>query len=220
MKKKLLLVLSFVFVLGLTGCKDDEEPGYDFDVPAAYNVNLQEVEYSEYLSLGNPVVTINVKDMGEIVIQLFPTVAPNTVNNFIKYIQDGAYDSNEFHKVINGGMIQGGLLEDPRCTIVGEFSENDIENDLSHVKGVLSMSRAGEFYNTANSQFFIIQSDALFLDGTYAGFGGMISGFNIVDYITSLNSEELGDLPITPIYIDSITIELNGYVPEETVCFY
>ena len=218
MKKMMMIALSLIFVFTLTGCKEDEVVEFEFDVPNSYNVNIQELGYGPYVSLSNPNVTINVKDMGAIVIQLFPSVAPNSVNNFIKNIEDGKYTDNQFHRVVNGFMIQAGLLEDPTCSIPGEMTNNDFENDLSHFGGVLSMARVGGNYDSGSSQFFIVHRDSEFLDGEYAAFGGVISGFHIIDYIASLNDPDVNEIPLVPVYIDSITVDLNGYVLGDVTC--
>lgn len=217
MKKILLVVLSLTFIFALAGCKDDEVE-FVFDVPDSYNVNVMDLDYAEYLSLSNPVVTIHVRDMGDIVIQLFPNIAPNTVNNFIKYIQDGVYEGSEFHRVINNFMIQAGRLDDPSCTITGEMTNNDFDNELSHTTGVLSMARLGEEYDSGSSQFFIVSYTSTFLDEEYAGFGGVVQGFHILNYISSLNDAEVNDITIVPVYIDSIDIDLNGYEAVAPVC--
>ena len=218
MKKIMMLILSLVLVFTMAGCKEEETEIFEFDVPKAFNVNIQELGYGEYVSLSNPTVTINVKDMGEITIQLFPSIAPNTVNNFIKNIEDGKYTDNQFHRVVNGFMIQAGLLEFPMCIIPGEITNNDFENPLSHTIGVLSMARIGGDYDSASSQFFIVHGDSQFLDDEYAGFGGVITGFNILNYIASLNNPDVNEFPVVPVYIDSITVDLNGYVPGEVTC--
>jgi len=218
MKKIMMLTLSLILVFTLAGCKKDDVEEFEFDVPKSYNVNIQELGYAEYLSLSNPVVTINVRDMGEIKIQLFPRLAPNTVNNFIKYIEAGAYTDNLFHRVINGFMLQGGAVEDPTCTIEGEMTNNGFENPLLHYIGVISMARVGGDYDSASSQFFIVHQSSAFLNNEYASFGGVVTGFHLVDYIASLNDAEVNEVTIAPVYIDSITVELNGYVPEEPIC--
>ncbi len=217
MKKIMMIVLSLLLVFTLAGCKEDSEP-YEFDVPEAYNVNLQELGYVEYLSLSNPTITINVRDMGQIVIQLFPLVAKNTVDSFIKYIVEESYTDNTFHRVINGFMIQAGLLENSSCKIPGEMTGNDFENPVSHHMGVLSMARVGGDYDSGSSQFFIIHRDTFYLDGEYAAFGGLISGFNILEYVASLNDREVNEITIAPVYIDSITVNLNGYIPGTVTC--
>lgn len=217
MKKILVLLLSLTIVFGLTGCKNSEEDVFEFDVPERYNINVYNLGYFEYISLSNPTVTINVRGMGEIVLQLFPNIAPNTVNSFIKYIQDESYTDNEFHRVINGFMIQGGYVENPSCYIAGEMTENDFDNPILHTAGILSMAR-GDSYDSGNAQFFIVHRDSSHLDSEYAAFGGVMSGFHIIDYIASFNDEEVNQVPSVPIYIDSITVNLNGYVSSDPIC--
>jgi len=214
MKKITLLVLTFTFVLSLSSCKKDE---YVFDVPNEYAVNLQGLLYADYFSLNNPVVTIVVKDIGEIKLQLFPEVAPNTVNSFIQYIQDGEYDNNEFHRVVNDVLIQGGHLETETCTIPGEMAANGFTNELLHTPGVISMARVGNDYDSATSEFFLMLTNAPDLDGSYATFGGVISGFHILEYIATLQSET-SEQPVTPIVISSITVDLKTYQPIDRVC--
>jgi len=219
MKKTLLVLLTLLLSLGLFGCeKEDPDPEpIVHDIPDEVYVNLQELPYAEYLNLTNPVVTITVAGMGDIVIQLFPTIAPNTVNNFIAYIQAGEYTNNEFHRVIKDFMIQGGRLEDPSCTIVGEMTSNDFENDLVHDRGVLSMARIGGDYDSGSSQFFIMHAKSNFLNDEYASFGGVVSGFNILDYIASLNMEGT-EIPVVNVYIEGITVDLKGNTYPDPVC--
>lgn len=217
MKKILLMIVTLTFVLTLSSCKTDDEP-FVFDVPKEYAVNLQKLGYSEYFSLNNPVVTITVKDIGDIKLQLFPSIAPNTVNSFVQYILDNEFDNNEFHRVVNSVLIQGGRLEDDVCPIAGEMSANDFENDLLHTPGVISMARVGTDLNSATSQFFILLTPTPDLDGDYAPFGGVVSGFHIIEYIASLQIEG-AEVPVTTITISSITIELNSFVPQDRVCY-
>jgi len=219
MKKTLLIVLALFISFGLFGCEKEEEeiPPIEFDVPAEVYVNLQELPYAEYLNLTNPVVTITVEGMGDIVIQLFPSVAPNTVNNFIAYIQSGAYTDNEFHRVILDFMIQGGQLDDPSCTIAGEMSNNGFENELVHDRGVLSMARVGGDYDSGGSQFFIMHAKSNFLNEEYASFGGVVSGFNVLDYIANLN-DGTNEVPVVPVIITSITVDLKGNTYDEPIC--
>ncbi|MDC0558967.1 peptidylprolyl isomerase [Candidatus Izimaplasma bacterium] len=226
MKKIILITLTIITVLTLSACnnriakiasKPVTRVRFIHDAPESYNVNLQTLDYLEYLSFNNPIVTVKIDQLGEIKIQLFPEVAPNTVNSFIKYIQDEAYTSNEFHRVVTGFMIQAGRLVDPSCTIQGEMANNEISNDLSHVKGVVSMARLGGNYDSGSSQFFIVAAAALFLDNEYAGFGGVVDGFYIVDYLASLQSE-YSESPVVPIIIESITVDLRGYTPQVPIC--
>jgi len=226
MKKILLVIVATFISFGLLGCeKEPVEEQIEIIIPDEEFVNLQDLPYAEYVNLLNPVITISVRDMGDIVLQLFPDVAPNTVSNFIAYIQNGAFTDNEFHRVINDFMIQGGKINNPPCTISGEMTSNGFVNDLEHDRGVISMARIGGDYDSQTSQFFIVHENANFLDSEYTAFGGVVSGFNILDYIAELEATNLvggneisTELPIFPVYIDSITVELNGYIPTDPIC--
>ena len=142
----------------------------------------------------NPVVTITMTNGDVMKAELYPEIAPNTVNNFISLVQKGFYDGLIFHRVISGFMIQGG---DPKGdgtggskkTIKGEFAQNGVENNLSHTRGVISMARSND-PNSASSQFFIVQADSTYLDGQYAAFGKVTKGMDIVDKICK-------DTPVT-----------------------
>ena len=141
----------------------------------------------DMIPVSNPIITIEMENSGVIKAELYPEIAPNTVNNFIHLIQKGFYDGVIFHRVIPGFMIQGG---DPEGTgrggsdetIKGEFSENGVKNDISHERGVISMARSSD-PDSASSQFFIVQSDSTYLDGQYAAFGHVTEGMDIVDQI-------------------------------------
>lgn len=140
------------------------------------------------LLTGKHNVLIDVKDYGKITLELDADKAPITVTNFINLVNDKFYDGITFHRIINGFMIQGG---DPTGTgysgsgktIKGEFSDNGVENDISHVRGVISMARSGNSYDSASSQFFIVHKDSTFLDGKYAAFGYVTDGMDVVDKI-------------------------------------
>lgn len=132
-------------------------------------------------------VEINIKDYGTIEVELDADTAPITVTNFVSLVKDGFYDGLTFHRIIDGFMIQGGDPEGTGMggsekTIKGEFSSNGIDNDISHVRGVISMARSQDV-DSASSQFFIVQTDSTYLDGNYAGFGKVTSGMDIVDKI-------------------------------------
>ena len=137
--------------------------------------------------MANPVVTFTMADGSVMKAELYPEVAPNTVNNFISLVKKGFYDGLIFHRVIKGFMIQGG---DPLGngtggsdeTIKGEFSSNGVENNISHKRGVISMARSSE-PDSASSQFFIMHQDADYLDGQYAAFGKVTKGMSVVDKI-------------------------------------
>ena len=154
-------------------------------------------------------VQIEMEDGGIIKIELYPDVAPITVGNFKKLVKEGFYDGLTFHRVINGFMIQGG---DPEGTgmggsgknIKGEFSVNGVPNNISHVRGVISMARSRS-YNSASSQFFIVHQDATYLDGQYAAFGRVVEGMDVVDAIASVKTNA-NDRPLTEQVIESIRV--------------
>ena len=141
-----------------------------------------------------PVVTIEMAAGGMISIELNPDAAPNTVNNFIKLVQDGFYDGLVFHRIMPGFMVQGGCPDGngtggPGYSIMGEFTANGVRNSLRHERGVISMAR-GQLYNSAGSQFFIMHANATHLDGQYAAFGRVIAGMEVVDRIVNGPSDQ------------------------------
>lgn len=180
------------------------------------DIDLTTLPYYDYLSETNPVITIEVQDFGTMVLELFPDVAPNTVNNYIMYIENGAFSGNTFHRVIEDFMIQGGNTYSTICPIEGDFLANGVDNDLSHYRGTISMARTS-FMNSATSQFFIVHADSTFLDGNYATYGGLVSGFDILDEIAVVDTDVV-DRPLTTITISSITVDLNGYVAVDPIC--
>lgn len=167
-----------------------------------------------------PVVTMTMENGGEVEIELYPNVARNTVNNFISLVEDGFYDGLIFHRIIPDFMIQGGDPEGtgiggPGYAIVGEFANNDFDNDLKHERGVLSMARSQD-NDSAGSQFFIMVEDSPHLDDDYAGFGKVTEGMDVVDEI--VNAERNShDQPIEKQIIETMTVDLNGYEFEEPI---
>ena len=168
----------------------------------------------------NPLVTITMEGGKVIYAELYPDVAPNTVNNFISLIKSGFYDGVIFHRVIPGFMIQGGDplgsgMGGPGYFIFGEFSNNNHENNISHTRGVLSMARRGNqldpasAYNTAGSQFFIMAADSDFLDRDYAAFGKVLDGLDVVDQIVG-ERRDSSDKPLKNQVIKSIKVETFG----------
>ena len=160
-----------------------------------------------------PVATIVVKDFGTIEAELYPNIAPNTVNNFIYLANSGFYDGLTFHRVIKDFMIQGGDPEGtgmggPGYSIYGEFTKNKFENDLAHTEGVLSMARS-QSKNSAGSQFFIVTKDAPHLDGQYASFGKVIKGMDIVHKIENVETDS-NDKPVNNVVIESIKVDTKG----------
>lgn len=161
----------------------------------------------------NPVVAIEMKNGGKIKIELYPEVAPNTVNNFISLAKKGFYDGTIFHRVIPGFMIQGGDPEGtgmggPGYSIKGEFSYNNFKNDLKHEKGVISMARTMD-PDSAGSQFFIMTEEAPHLDGQYAAFGKVIFGIEEVLKIAS-GKRDYNDRPIEDHIMESVTVDTFG----------
>jgi len=161
----------------------------------------------------NPVVTITMENGGVIKAELYPEIAPNTVNNFIDLINRGFYDGLIFHRVIPGFMIQGGDPEGngmggPGYSIKGEFSRNGFKNELKHTKGVLSMARTMD-PNSAGSQFFIMVEDAPHLDGQYASFGKVIEGMEVAYEIVNAKTD-YSDRPYEDQVMKSMTVETFG----------
>ena len=160
--------------------------------------------------MANPIVTFTMADGKVMKAELYPEVAPNTVNNFISLVNKGFYNGLIFHRVINGFMIQGGDPEGtgmgcPGYGIKGEFAQNGVQNDLKHTAGVLSMARS-MMPDSAGSQFFIMHKDAPHLDGAYAAFGKIIEGQDVVDAIAAVEVDE-NDKPLEDVCIQSITFE-------------
>ena len=166
----------------------------------------------------NPVVTITMEDGSVMKAELYPEIAPNTVNNYISLVKKGFYDGLIFHRVISGFMIQGGDPEGtgmggPGYHIKGEFANNGFKNDLKHTVGVLSMARA-YMPNSAGSQFFIMHKDSPFLDGEYAAFGKVTEGIDVINAIASVETNR-DDRPLTEQKIKSMTVDTFGVEYEE-----
>ena len=181
-KRALALAAALGLLLLAAGCSTEATVGRE----------SQEVEPSEQGDSGGEesagdIARIEVENYGTITVELDAEAAPETVANFVALAREGFYDGLTFHRIIQGFMIQGG---DPNgdgtggseTTIKGEFSENGVENALSHTRGAISMARSSD-YDSASSQFFIVQEDSTYLDGSYAAFGYVVSGMEIVDQI-------------------------------------
>ena len=161
----------------------------------------------------NPMVTIEMESGGVIRAELYPDVAPNTVNNFISLIKSGFYDGLIFHRVIPGFMLQGGCplgqgYGDPGYGIRGEFTKNGFDNSLKHTRGVLSMARSSA-PNSAGSQFFIMHEDSPHLDGSYAAFGCVTEGLDVVDAIAETDTNN-NDRPLADQRMKKVTVETFG----------
>lgn len=210
-KKLTLSAAVMMLALSLTACG-----GKDADITATPTpVPSLEPEFTE----GAVNATITLESGDEISLELYPKVAPKTVDNFVELAEDGFYDGLIFHRVIEDFMIQGGgydenLKEQKASTIEGEFSSNGFDNPLHHTRGVISMARSQQ-YNSASSQFFIVQEDSTYLDGQYAAFGMVTDGMDVVDDIASertgsVTSSGMENVPVTPIVIESITIDSSN----------
>ncbi len=170
----------------------------------------------------NPIATIEMNDSKIIKVELYPDVAPNTVNNFISLANNGFYDGLTFHRVIYGFMIQGGCPEGtgmggPDYSIKGEFAANGFDNQLKHTAGVISMARS-MMPDSAGSQFFIMHKDAPHLDGQYAAFGKVVEGMDVVNQIAETDTD-FSDKPYDDQIIKSIKVEtFDVDYPEPQKC--
>ncbi len=163
--------------------------------------------------MANPTVTFTMENGGVITAELYPDIAPNTVNNFISLIKQGFYNGLIFHRVIPGFMLQGGCplgqgYGNPGYSIKGEFKANGFDNDLKHSRGVLSMARS-QSPNSAGSQFFIMHKDAPHLDGQYAAFGKVTDGLDVVDAIAATKTD-YNDKPVAEQKLASVTVDTAG----------
>lgn len=180
-----------------------------------YDIEGNEAKLDDY-DTENPVVAMYIENYGSVVMELYPDVAPNTVNNFISLVKSGFYDNNTFHRLVPGFVLQGG---DPNGTgtggpgysIKGEFTNNGFENNLKHTKGVISMARSND-KDSAGSQFFIMLGTSTYLDGDYAAFGKVIAGMDNVERIEkeeSVSNEATGQLRKN-LTIKKAIIDLKG----------
>ena len=205
MKKLLAVCAAAVLLLSLAACgKTDTDTITDSkaDKPAA-----------ETAGVGTHHAEIDIQDYGTITVELDGDAAPITVQNFMDLANDGFYDGLTFHRIISGFMIQGGDPNGdgtggPGYAIRGEFSSNGVENDLSHVRGVLSMARSSA-NDSAGSQFFIMHADSDYLDGNYAAFGMVLGGLDTVDVIASVPTDS-NDKPRTEQVMRTVYVETYG----------
>lgn len=229
MKKKLLryilIILGLAFLIWVIILNSIEEE-LNYTVKEQNGTKVYSIEDVSLIESEkeSDLVLILVKNYGAMLAELYPDVAPLTVKNFKKLVSNNFYDGLIFHRVIKDFMIQTG---DPSGTgsggsdekIKGEFKNNGIENDISHKKGVLSMARVvfnpetEESYNSASSQFFIVQADSTYLDGNYAAFGRVLNGFDVLDNIAKITTDE-NDKPLTDVVLDKI-IFVNYFEGEE-----
>lgn len=204
---KVIVAVMCVIPALLIGCGNPSNTAENNSNQSVANENDNLAESTENL----PVATIEVEGFGTIQAELYPEIAPNTVNNFIYLSNSGFYDNLTFHRIIKDFMIQGGDPDGngtggPGYAIEGEFTSNGIANSLKHTEGVLSMARAQD-PNSAGSQFFIMTKSASHLDGDYAAFGKVISGMDVVHEIenvkTGSNDKPKGDVVIKSIKVDT-----------------
>jgi len=207
-KISLLMLISLTL---LTGCQKKEEidlKGINFDIEGNITNDLN-------YDTKNPLVAMKIKDYGAIVIELYPDIAPNTVDNFMYLVSTSFYDNNNFHRLAKGFVLQGGDPKGngtggPGYSIQGEFTKNNFKNDLKHTKGIVSMARSS-LPNTAGSQFFIMLGSAPSLDGSYAAFGKVIDGMDIIDKIENkAKVKEKSDSLIKNIIIEKALVKPNG----------
>lgn len=192
--KKIFSVILVVCLL-ICGCSKDTSKG-----------TIEKISYEETNEITDYVKLETTK--GIILVELYPDVAPITVENFQNLVNEKFYDGLIFHRVIKDFMIQGGDPEGTGLggsskTIKGEFKNNGVSNDLSHTRGVISMARNSISMDSASSQFFIVQKDSTYLDGDYAAFGKVIAGMDVVDKIASVNVDS-NDKPTSTQKIKSI----------------
>lgn len=222
-KLMLLLVSMMTLLLILSGCGQDENRNASDNNSNASGTSTTETPSTEEPAAkkvvpdpeaSHPIVTIEMDSGKTIKLELYPEVAPNTVNNFISLVKKGFYDGVIFHRVIPGFMIQGGDPDGtgaggPGYSIAGEFTSNGFQNDLGHTRGVLSMARTGE-PDSAGSQFFIMHADYPSLDTQYAAFGKVIEGIEVVDEIATLPTGA-NDRPNEPIpTMKKVTVDTLG----------
>lgn len=209
MKKRTFLLFALLAMLVLTACGGKSNAKTDTSAPDDSSKQTTSDDTAE--PIGQHHAQITVKDYGTIDIELDGDVAPISVQNFIDLANDGFYDGLTFHRIITGFMMQGG---DPTGTgmggsednIKGEFSANGVKNDLSHTRGAVSMARSSD-YDSASSQFFIVQQDSTYLDGQYACFGYVTNGMDVVDAICDN----------TPVTDDNGTVEAANQPVIESV---
>ncbi|MBV7272726.1 peptidylprolyl isomerase [Clostridium sp. PL3] len=201
-----MLLAVLVLSLSVFGCS--KAPGTD----SSNQKNTANSNYKSKYTGKKPVLTIEMEDGGVIKAELYPDIAPQTVDNFVDLVQNNFYNGLIFHRVIPGFMIQGGDPEGTgvggsKNTIPGEFASNGFKNDLKHTRGVLSMARTKE-PNSASSQFFIMVKDSPSLDGDYAAFGKVTQGMEEVDKIVNAK-RDANDKPLTPQKMKKVTVEIK-----------
>ncbi len=211
-----IVLVALILIVTFLPTKEKEVNTNDDLKGIEFNMEGNITTLSQY-NTENPVAALYIKNYGAVVIELYPDVAPNTVNNFISLIKNGFYDNNKFHRLMPGFVLQGGDptgtgTGDPGYKIRGEFTNNGFENNLKHTKGVVSMARGSYSMDSAGSQFFIMLGDSDFLDGDYAAFGKVIDGMDLVEKIEQ--NERVADAQSgklqTNLVLEKAVIDLKG----------
>lgn len=216
-----LLVALMVVVLCLPSESSSDYPAFGTVDMTEVKAAIDSHEVSDFSETSNKTeyVKITVKDHGDIVLRLRADVAPITVTNFQKLVADGFYDGLTIHRVMKGFMIQGGDPDGDGSggsdeEIKGEFSANGVTNNMSHIRGVISMARENGYMDSASSQFFICDADSTYLDGNYAAFGYVMAGMETVDSIASVDVQYKGDElsdPVEDIIIEKIVFVTDNH---------
>lgn len=217
MRKGRIFIVSLSILLAmfvLSGCTENKSKN------KAEESGDTEGDINYQPDKGLPIITITLEDDSQIVLELYPEIAENTVNNFISLVDKKFYNGLIFHRVIQGFMLQGGDPEGtgmggPGYSIDGEFDSNGFKNKLKHTPGVISMAR-GKGKNSAGSQFFIMHKDYTSLDGKYATFGKAFKGLDVIDKIANVETNSK-DKPLKDVIMKTVTVDLNGYEPKEPV---
>ena len=216
-----ILIIVGIIIIVIIAFFAVKENNYEVDY---LNINFEVEENKmnlEQYNTTNPVVAMEIENYGAIVIELYPEVAPNTVNNFISLVQKGFYDNNTFHRLVPGFVLQGGDPDGqgsggPGYHIKGEFAANGFNNDLKHTEGIISMARSSS-YDSAGSQFFIMLGTATHLDGQYAAFRKVIDGLDNVRYIAAnetIANTQSGKL-VNNLTIKKAVVDLKGKTYQE-----
>lgn len=211
----IVIMLILVIVMLFTNQKSKNNTQKEELLNINYEIQGNEISLEQY-DTKNPVVAMYIEKYGSIVIELYPEIAENTVNNFIALVQSGFYDNNTFHRLVPGFILQGGDPNGigtggPGYCIKGEFEANGYKNDLKHTEKIVSMARS-QSYDSAGSQFFIMLGEANYLDGSYAAFGKVIDGWDNIQKIVSQENvidEESGKLQKN-LKIKKSLIDLKG----------
>lgn len=209
------ILLIIIIVVACNIPEKDKDKNKEKLLGINYNISGNETTLNDY-DTENPVVAMYIKNYGSIVIELYPDIAPNTVNNFISLVKSGFYDNNSFHRLVPDFVLQGGDPKGdgtggPGYSIKGEFSNNGFENNLKHEKGIVSMARSND-NDSAGSQFFIMLGTSTYLDGDYATFGKVIAGMDIIDKIAKnekVSDDATGKL-VHNLTIKKALIDLKG----------